>query len=1290
MKKITSLFILFYGMLATAQQSKSVAINWVEKQSFSIGNNKVTIPQFNSDNYNFNNYTKEIKFTLKIPTNSYIDENSLQITNVVYESITDAQLGDLSRQAIPYEVKKSLVNNLAREDYFVLLTISPIIKEGTSYKKIKSFSYSFSPSSSKKINSNVNVQSITNSVLSSGNWYRFYVQKSGVYKISRAFLSSIGFKTDGIDPKKIKIYGNGGRMLPLMNNVYYPNDLEENAIQVIGESDGVFNDGDYILFYAEGVDTFNAESETNINLYSDKSYYYVTSQGNDGKRIMASSQPANAATITTSSADQNQFHEVDKNNIVKTGRVWFGEEFSIENELEVPFKIPNIVPASNININIRVGGASFNNTSFVVKNNEASIGNLNLSPITINSDIQRTDSYLNTTFPGTETIKIKLTFNNGGVPSSRAYLDYIRLTYKGNLKGFGKQFQFQNNTAASTTGIVEYQFSNANKIRQVWDITNIYDVTKFENPTQQLNFSFKATLGETRKYIAVDDADYYTPLKDAKTNVANQNLKGTIFNDNLGNFRDIDYIIITPKNLSAQADKLANFHRNYSQLNVKVVDLETIYQEFSSGKQDICAIRNFVKYVYQNASSAGSRVKYLNLFGDASFDFKDRIRNNTNIVPIYHALNGFTDGEFSFSSDDFFALMDDNEGNIFPESPFGVDIAVGRMIVSSTQQAEEMVNKVLEYHDIKSYGSWRNNYVSIADDPDTFKTGDKNLQINQNAVTDAIVANKPFINFKKILMDAYQQVTSAGGDRYPKAREEMFSSFEKGALVFNYLGHGGEDGLANERIWDKPDGTNLNNQYRYPLFITLTCDFSRFDNPLRPTAGEYTYWNPKGGSISMLTTIRSIGQIGAESFNTTLAEKLFSYNSNNYYSIGECLRQAKNANNNDSSTKVIFCIGDPALMLAIPKPKIVLTKVNDIPINQPIDDFKALSYVKISGEVQDENGQLLSNYNGELATNIFDKSYTKSTFGNDGQVYEIGEPQAGQLIILDFITMGETIFRGNSSINAGKFEFGFVVPKDIKIPLGNGKISFYSKRNQILLDKTGLNVDIKVGGINTNAPIDVTAPTVRLYMNDETFVNGGITNESPFFLAFLNDANGINTASGIGHDLVAILDGDDTNPYILNDYYETELNDYTKGKIRFPFRNLTKGLHTITLKAWDVYNNFVTAEIQFLVVDDGDVTLTNVLNYPNPFVSYTQFWFTHNKPFEPLDVQVQIMTITGKIVKTINQSVITEGFLSREVTWDGKDDFGDRIGKGVYIYKLTVQSTLTNKKSEKIEKLVIL
>lgn len=1288
MKKIATLLLLLFFCSFYGQNSGTINVEWKEKKEITYGNHKYLIPSFQIENFDFDTDKKKLSFNKKFYTNEIIEENSLTLTNVVYESISEIELGDLTKKDVPSTLKVTLLNINSRNIKQGIISFNPIINDGSGFKKIKSFNYTYRLGSLQKTTSLSNFNSISNSVLSSGKWYRFYVDKSGIYKISKNFLQSLGINTNGIDPKKIKIYGNGGRMLPLLNSAFYPEDLEENAIQVVGELDGTFDNADYILFYGEGVDNYNSDSDTHLNLYSDKSYYYVNIEGNDGKRIAEATQPDGTSNLTFTSFDDYRYYEKDLENIVKTGRRWFGEQFSIEKEQEFEFEFPNLIPSATADLKIHFGGASFNPTTFSIQNNGQNLGTVNLGSLSLDSDTQAVDATFTNALNASSSMKIKLTFDNGGVPTSKGFLDYIILKTKSKLEGTGKQFRFQNNLSATSTGIGEYQIANASNIRQVWDITDIYNVTKFENGTNATNFSFKTTLGETKKFITLVTSDFYTPKKDAQSKVTNQNLKGTIFKDAQGNFKDIDYLIISPKFLLNQAEKLANFHRSYSQLNVKVVDLETIYHEFSSGKQDVTAIRNFVKYVYQNASSPELALKYLNLFGDASFDFKNRTQNNSNIVPIYHALNSYTAGEVSFASDDFFVQLDPNEG-IVENSNSGAELAVGRMIVSSTQQAEEMVNKVVEYHDIKSYGSWRNNYVSISDDPDFFKTQDKFLQFFQNRLTDIINTQKPFINYKKILLDAYQQETSAGGDRYPKAREEMLSSFEKGALVYNYLGHGGEDGLTNERIWEKSDGQNLNNQFKYPLFITITCDFSRFDNPLRPTAGEYTYWNPKGGAISMITTIRSIGQGSAQLFNDRLAGQLFSYGSNNYTSIAEALRITKIAENNNSSTRVVFYVGDPALMLAIPKPNVILTKVNDVSISQPVDDFKALSYVKLSGEVLDENNNPISNYNGELSVNIFDKEYNQNTFRNDNADAVVDE-FGNEAPTMQFKTMGETIFRGNASVVNGKFEFGFVVPKDIKIPLGNGKVSFYAKRSQVLLDKTGFNTQIKVGGINTNAAVDNTAPKVRLYMNDETFVNGGITNASPFLLAFLDDENGINTASGIGHDMIAILDGDETNPYVVNDYYETELDNYKKGKIRFPFRNLTKGLHTITFKAWDVYNNFVTSEIQFLVVDEDNVSLTNVLNYPNPFVSYTQFWFTHNKPFETLEVQVQIMTITGKIVKTINQSVLTEGFLSREITWDGRDDFGDKIGKGVYIYKLTVKSTVTNKKSEKIEKLVIL
>ena len=1277
MKKILLAYLTLIPFVSFAQSKGDITIDWLEKKEMSVGDIKINVPQFVGNSYNYDSSKRAISYILNLTELNTFDGNTVQITNVVYESLTASQLGDLDPTIIPKNPSASLKINESRGVKQIFLVLSPIIKDELGFKRVKSFSYSTSGSSSSSRIAQTNKNSvIQNSVLATGDWYQFYVEKSGVYKVSKSFLQQLGFNLSGIDPKKIKIYGNGGRMLPLSNGAYYPTDLAENAIQIIGESDGSFDNDDYILFYAEGVDTWSDESQTNINLFDTKSYYYVTAQGNDGKRISTMAQPTGSSTLNLTTFDDHQFHELDLINIAHLGRQWFGESFEINQDQEFSFTFPNIDTATPVKLSVVAASAAFTTTSFKVSANGLDVATIPFSALTSGSGIQFNVGTLpnNTAFPGSESIKIKLSYNNNGVPGSKGYLDNIRLTAKRKLQGYGKQFEFQYDLSNSNLGIVSYAISSASGISQIWDVTDIYNVIKVEN-TNQAAFSFKANLGELKKYVAIDALDYYIPIKSSKSKIANQNLKGTIFKNAQGQFQDIDYVIITPTFLTTQAEKLANFHRSYSKLNVKVISLETIYQEFSSGKQDIAAIRNCIRYIYENASTPEKRIKYINLFGDASYDYKNRVPNNSNIVPIYHALSSNSLGESSYASDDFYGLMDSNEGNI--GSFFGgIDIAVGRMLNNDAAQANEMVNKVIEYCDVKSYGGWRNNIVMIGDDSD--KNSDVSLQRRQNNLADKITLEKPFLNVNKILLDSYTQEASAGGSRYPKARTDLFSAFEKGALVFNYLGHGGEDGLASERLWEKSDGQNLSNQYKYPLFITITCDFSRFDNPSRPTAGEYTYWNPKGGAISMITTIREIGQFSAENFNDILSENLFSYRSNQYTSIAESLRLAKNRNPN-SSTNVVFYIGDPALMLAIAKPKIRLTKVNDIPISQPIDDFKSLAKMKISGEITDENNIPLTNYNGELSTSIFDKIITRTTLNNDGYSPPIS-----------FNTLGETIFRGNASVTNGQFEFSFIVPRDIRVPLANGKISFYAKKNQLFENQAGYDTSIKVGGINENAIVDNISPRVKLYMNDETFVSGGVTNDSPFLVANLEDESGINTASGIGHDIVAILDGDVNNPYILNDYYQTNLDDFTKGTLRFPFRNLAVGLHTVTFKAWDVYNNPITAEIQFIVAGDESITLTHVLNYPNPFVNYTEFWFSHNRPYEPLEVQVQVITITGKVVWTRNQIITTEGFLSKEITWDGKDDFGNKIGKGVYVYKLTVKSNLTNSKTEKFEKLVIL
>lgn len=1302
MKKTILFIVIFLNSFAFSQHTENVVIDWNSNVQYKIGESIVNVPQFDYHFFDFNFSLMKIQYKKTLNLENEIDVNSLKISNVVMQTISDSELYDLKKSEIPNKLNASLQVVRARNQNKGLITISPIIKQGEEFKKIVSFSYSYRYSTSNRVNNSV--QTISNSVLTSGSWYRFYIQKSGIYKISKSFLQSLGFNVN-VNPKNIKIFGNGGRMLPLDNSVSFPDDLVENAIQFVGEEDGVFDNNDYILFYAEGVDTWNSESLTSVNLFSDKSYYYVTSTGGQGKRIQNAVEPTGVPSLSFSKFDDVLYYEKDLVNIGKVGRRWFGEQFNITNDQEFNFTIPNLDTSFPLNFYINTASKSFGSSSFNFKINNQDVGSLNFPELIAFNGIEAYESAISGNFVVTSNdINIKLTYDNGGVPNSNGYLDFIRIKSKRNLTGYGKQFTFFNNDELSNIGIGEYTISNASTISQVWDVTDVFNAVTYRN-TLGSNFIFRVNLGTQRKYIAVDLSDTYSPLKESSSLVQNQNLKGTIFNNNQGVFQDIDYLIITPRFLVAQAERLADFHRNNSGLSVRVVELEKIYQEFSSGKQDIAAIRNFIKYVYWNASSSDKRVKYVNLFGDASYDYKDRIFNNTNIVPVFHGFNTLASEVnnvsnmslySSFMSDDFYGLMDSGEGQML-DGLDGIDIAVGRMLVSSISQAKEMVDKVIEYNDEKSYGRWRNNYVIYSDDADN--ETDATLQFGLDNLADVLTDQKPFVNVKKIHSDSYSQQVAAGGERYPQAKNEFLSTLEKGALVFNYFGHGNEEALARERLFEKLDAQNLSNRYRYPLFITITCEFTRFDDPNRFTGGEYMYWNKSGGAIGLIATTRQIGVTTGFVMNNLFSEDLYAFGSNDYPTIAEALRLTK-LNTSSDNRRVVFFIGDPALKLAIPKSKIVLTSVNDVPVGQTLPALQALSLIKISGEVRDENDLLLSNYNGDLAVQIFDKEIDRSTLANNGVVAPspgginiMGNFfSAGQLIKMNFTTLGETIFRGNATVTNGLFDFSFVVPQDIRIPVGNGKISFYAKRNSTNLeDQTGYDQTIQIGGVNVNAATDTNPPRVRLHMNDEGFVSGGITNCSPILLAFLEDENGINTASGIGHDIVAILDGDESNPFVLNDYYETENDDYTKGFLRFPFRDLSPGLHTILVKAWDVYNNLVTAEIQFNAVcsDDG-LKIEHVLNYPNPFVSYTEFWFNHNMPFEPLDVQVQILTVSGKLVKTINQQVTTDGFLCRDIVWDGRDDFGDKIGKGVYVYKLKVRSTSTGKSVEKYEKLVIL
>ena len=1276
--KINFLVVLLLCSFLGVSQTKSFVINWEKASTISTNNTTIEIPSFSIENFNYSP-TNGITYANQWDSKGAVNENSVVMESMQTEQLSIADLKTLSQKLVPNNPQLKVTNTTARNSSKIYVEISPIFNENGVLKKVLSFTISYQLKTQGRVFKNTT--SLTSSVLKSGEWYRFAVDTTGVYRLSKNFLSDLGINVNNVNPQNIKVYGHGGASLPLLNSETVSNDLIENAIQFIGEADGVINDNDFILMYAIGPKSFNSDNNSHINPYSDVAYYYIKVGTTKGLRMRPAAEPTAAATTAFKTFHDYKFVESDDYNLSKMGRRWFGHRFYVENVQKFDFEFPNLITSSPINLKVYTAAVSESTSSMQVKLNGAEVGNLSFSAIN-EQNLASERFYNNLTTSTSKSISVELSYNNNGNPSASGYLDYISIEAECSLESAGTQFQFKNNTTATQSGVGAFEISKAESISEVWDITNPYQISFYTNTEAAAQFSFKTNLGTLKKYQAVSTSDYYTPTRVSNFTVANQDIKGTVFLDNQGKFKDVDYLIITPDYLYTQAERLAQINRTKNNLNVKVYSLKSIYQEFSSGMQDIAALRNFVKYVYDNASSSDHKLKYVCLFGDASFDYKDRISNNTNTVPSWYSLNSFSLTN-SFISDDFFGMMDANEGTMSNSDK--LDIAVGRIIAENAQRAKEMVDKVESYYQPEAFGSWRNNFLLISDDVD--KSSDALIQEKNDAIAETIKSQNPYLNVSKIHADSYVQETSSGGPRYPLVNKAIFDALEVGAVVVNYFGHGGEDGLAGERIFDKINAQGVNNPTKLNCFVTVTCEYTKFDNPFRETAGEYLFWNKTGGAIGLITTTRQIYVNVGISFNETLGQYLFAFGTNEKASIAEALRLTKNDPmiSNSSQRRLVFFIGDPALMLPIADSDIQVTKINNEAVNTTTQVLKALSKAKIEGQVTNGQGGVLTNYNGILTATIYDKDIERSTLGNDG-IKDANK----ELIIIDFDALGEVIFRGQASVINGQFKIEFVVPKDIIMQQGTGKISLYSK-TETLLQNHGYNLDVVIGGLNADAPEDNLGPTIALFMNDENFISGGITNENPTLLATLYDENGINTASGLGHDIVATLDGDETNVYKLNDYYTAAVDDYQRGALSYPFRDLTPGLHTLSIKAWDVYNNSSVQDIQFMVFDkDESLELRNVLNFPNPFVNYTEFWFSHNSS-EALDVSIQIFTVSGKLIKTINRQ--TSGLLSsvtRDITWDGTDDFGSKIGKGVYIYKLSVRSTSSGMTAEKIEKLVIL
>jgi hypothetical protein len=1182
---------------------------------------------------------------------------NMDIVNPVYTEI-DLSLSPF-KDSIPQKMDTWVSIELDRRSSFLSFGILPIYRNGSKFYRLEKATIILTPVRDQSITSRTSGFK-SNSVLRDGDFYKMGLFQSGIYRLGFDDLNALGLNPANIDPRNIKIFSRGGGMVPEANASNRIDDLEELTIFVSGQSDGRFDREDYILFYAEGPDELRINREDNRitqikNIYSRQSFAFITASGGAGKRIEIRENNSPGIYVTNTFNDYIRYEE-DRVNIGEVsqftsggGKNWYGDLFRNLRERNYSsfFSFPGIDPQSNSRVRAGFIARSPVSSRFFLDVGGQSLQSPLISAVGLGN---AEGNYAN---EGVIEANINIATSNPSViirypdisnQFSEGWLDFIEIQCRRNLSFTGTQLLFRDFNSFGQPSVTYTLQTNASF--KAWEVTNhlnpIERSTTITGNLAQLNIEGGNLL---RQFILFTD----------NNNLPKPELIGKIPNQNLHALNRLDLLIIYHKDFESESARLANHRRNFNNFTVEEVAIDQIYNEFSGGAVDVAGIRDFIRMLYER----DARFRYVLLFGDASFDYRNILArdNFSNFIPTWYTPNSLNPVN-TFPSDDFYALLDPNEGGNLVGA---IDIAIGRLPASNLQQARTMVDKIIDYEtNSNTYGDWRLRLTFSADDDDS------NRHINDSEAIAAENASKyPVFNQEKIYLDAFPLVITPGGARFPAAREALNRSMFRGALIYNYLGHGGATGLAQERVMTVEDITSWTNREALPLFVTATCTFTPFDDPNRISAGEHTIFSSRGGSIGLMTTTRAVFASSNRRLTQSVFNTIFEKVNGEYPLIGEVMRLAKNATSEDTlrdNARKFLLIGDPTLKLAIPKYKVVTTTINGRAVGGAfLDTLSATGKYTITGKVVDENGNTINNFNGTVNPTIFDKPVILRTLG-----------QSRGSFARDFTLQRNILFRGSASVVNGEFTFTFILPKDINYDFGRGKISYYAF-DGVNTDAAGHDFDIIIGGSANNENLSNIPPAAQLFMNSEDFAFGGITDRNPILLARLEAPNGINfTGNSVGHDLTAVLNDDDRNTIILNDFYESDLDDFTKGRIRYPLFNLNPGLNTIKLTMWDVLNQSAEAYVEFTVIDNENFTIKNLLNYPNPFNRHTSIQFEHNNSFSPMDIQVLIYTVSGKLVKSMERRIFPTDFAVRDIDWDGMDEYGQKLANGVYLYKVKV------------------
>ncbi|MDD2488340.1 MAG: type IX secretion system sortase PorU [Bacteroidales bacterium] len=1136
------------------------------------------------------------------------------------------------------------------------------------------------------ISGNLFAQSINypdSSVLAHGNWYKFSIASSGLYKLTYNDFINLGVPEEKIVSANLSIYGNGGKQISSNNSQISFSDLKENSIYVYDPNNN-FAQGGYVIFYGEGgtqwdYNRINNKWSFNLHPYSDQFYYFVTFSDSIGEKKRINSV-SNQSLITDTSTNSTRDYFLSKQelvNVENSGRLWVGKQFISNKTEEYPLDLRNALVDQDNNfiksalLEYKLVAQSSTNTSFLLNYNNTDRDSLVFQGWTSDAGDEVNDKILSRNITSVKpSNKVSITFNGGSL--SKGWLDYILVNYDKKL-----QYNYPAVLRYSTTEFLGLNLIVENIITNVTnDNVIVWDVTNCTNPLQIIGdynstgktYSIKLNSDSIKNIVVFHNNSNFNTIKPI----------GKIENQNLHADQAVDYVIITHPLFIEQANRLAKLHQEHNNTSTRVVTTEQIYNEFSSGTPDFLAYKEYLRMLYNKYLPQGKNPKNVLLFGDGTFDNKNILKYNNNFVLTYQMDNKSIRDE-DFPAEDFLGYLSPNAKGLLSMSlRDSLKIGIGRLPIATIEQAENLVNKSERYllrKDILTKDKitdWRNYSVLTADDADP---GDGYFIKDVEEIFKQTKLQQPQINAVKIYSDAYKQYASSSGSTYPDASKAINQQMKKGCLIFNYVGHGSEDHLSSERLITITDIMGWKNYNSMPLMITSTCSFARFDMVDKPSAAEYSLHSKNGGMIALISASRPIR--ANDLMNRRFHQYILENQENNQTrTFGEAYSATKNDNaNNSSDQRCVILLGDPALRISLPQYKVFTTSINGIDPEIENDTLRALSNVTISGKIMDADSNFMEDFNGEIQITLLDKSSTYYTLDNENNGSRLAFEQQKNIL-----------HKGKSKVENGLFTHSFTMPKDIAYNYGYGKLSYYAYSDSI--DAGGYCNNFVVGGIDTSVVIEQTRPLVRVYIGDSNFHSGGITNENPELFAIISDNIAINTVgSGLGHDITATLDNA-ANVFILNDYFVQDDINPNKGYITFPFTQLNPGEHTLTIKAWNIFNFSSSETITFNVILKETETFANLKNYPNPFRNTTNFFLEHNQNEEIVSGEIHIFNTTGMRVKTIKVNNPSKGYTLGPIEWNGTTDGGQKLQSGIYIYRMLINKT-NSKEYTNSQKLVI-